>query len=277
MQQSQKLPPFNAFVSDLDDTLLMENGQMSDVTEKTLRRLMQQDVRVILASGRMAASIRILMEKVGSTSPYIAYNGAQVVDGKTHEVLHAEEIDAALSRQVLEFLAENNVYAQTYYGDHWYYDQQIDFPAKYEQSTGIAGTYTKSLIDLATKPTPKVLGVAEPERVPGLIEAGRARFGDVLSITTSKPYFLEITSPRATKGNALEALSRILGLTRENTLVAGDSLNDISMLEWAKHAITVENARDSVKALAFRVGDRASNHGIAKLLDELIPEGSHAD
>jgi len=265
------LQPFNAFISDLDDTLLNEDHRLTDRTAETLRRIQRQGVRVILASGRMAASMRPIVLQAGTTAPYIACNGAEIVDGETHRVLYAERIPLALAKEALDWLEAEGVYAQIYYGDDWYYDKPGEIADSYSRSSGVQGTQVSRLSAFAHGPTPKLLVIAEPERVQALIKSGRERFGQSLSLTTSQPYFLEITSPLATKGNAVRRLAEMIGLMPERTLIAGDSLNDLSMLEWTGTPITVENARDEVRRIAWRIGGHAHRDGIAKLLDEIIP------
>lgn len=266
------LTQFRALISDLDDTLLTAEHELTDRTADTLARVMRLGVKVILASGRSAASMRPIVEKAGTPSPYIAYNGAQIVDAATHQVIHAEEIPLALAREVLSWLEGENVYTQIYGGDDWFYDQNDQIAKEYGHATGVAGTRVARLLDFIHAPTPKVLGVDLPERVAELIEKGRARFGDALSITTSKPHFLEITSPRATKGDAARTLAGMLGLTPETTLCAGDSLNDMSMLSWSRCPIAVSNAREEVRRMAWRVAGDGRADGLANLLDELITE-----
>lgn len=264
---------FTAFISDLDDTLLTADHSLTDRTAEALYRIQRQGVHVILASGRSAASMRPIVRKAGTTSPFIAYNGAQIVDSVTGEVIHSEEIPAELTREVLKWLSEENVYMQTYYGDDWFYEKEYPFAADYARATNVIGTLVESLQALATRPTPKVLGVDKPERVRELIERGKERFGERLSITSSKAYFLEITMPGATKGIAVRALAGRLGFTKDTAVIAGDSLNDLSMLTWTNYPVTVENAREEIKSIAWRVGGHAHQDGIAELLAEIFPEG----
>lgn len=275
-KEGKALQPIRAFISDLDDTLLTEDHGMSDRTAETLRRVLRQGVKVVLASGRSAASIRPFVRKVGTPYPYIAYNGAQIVDAKTHEVLHASEVPEALAREVLRWLEDKGVYAQFYGGDDWFYAEENPFAESYARSTGVAGTRIGTLSAHLSGPTAKVLAVDDPARIQALIAEGRERFGDALMITTSKPYFMEVTSPGATKGKAVAKLAGMIGLAPETTLCAGDSLNDMSMLTWSARPIAVLNARAEVKAVAWRVAGDGRHDGIAALLDELIPEEYHA-
>ncbi len=271
-------PTIRAIVSDLDDTLLDSQHRLSERTERTLRRLIAQGVIVVLASGRSAASVRPYARQIGSPYPYVGFNGAHIVDGKTDRILHATEIDTDLAREALRWFEDRGIYAQYYLGDDWYYEKRCALSDEYGRSSGIEGKEAgMRLSDFVDAPAPKLLGMAEPSDVPGLIAASRAVFGDALSITTSKPYFIEVTSPLATKGNACQQLEKLIGIAPETTLCAGDSLNDLTMLRWSKLPVTVKNARDEVKAECWHTGDYTNNEdGLARLLDQLIPEETYA-
>ena len=121
------------------------------------------------------------------------------------------------------------------------------------------------------EPAPKLLGIGDPETIARLREEGQKAFAGRLNVMTSSPNFLEITAPEANKGCAIEKLCAVRGWSKETVLCAGDGLNDLSMMEWAKYAITVENAKPEVKAVSWRIGKACEQDGIAELLDEIIP------
>lgn len=262
-----------AVVSDLDDTLLTVDHRLSDRTLQTLRRIQLQGVKVILASGRSAASMRPIVGQAGVLYPYIAYNGAQIVDPKTHEVLASSEIPRELAREALKWFEARGIYTQYYQGDDWFYAEPSQIADEYGKSSGIPGTLAgEKLSTHITEQTAKLLAIADEGLVQQLLPQARAAFGDRLSVTTSKPHFIEITSPGATKGNAIGKLADMIGLAPETTICAGDSLNDLSMLAWSRMPVTVENAREEVKRVAWRIAGNGHQDGLAILLDALIPE-----
>ena len=60
----QIMPRFQAFISDMDDTLLPAHKPMSERTQRTLQRLSRQGVSVVLCSGRAGASILPFVRQV---------------------------------------------------------------------------------------------------------------------------------------------------------------------------------------------------------------------
>jgi hydroxymethylpyrimidine pyrophosphatase-like HAD family hydrolase len=98
------------------------------------------------------------------------------------------------------------------------------------------------------------------------------RFGSRLSITVSRPDFLEITDRRATKGQALKALADLHRIPREQVAAVGDSLNDIDMLLYAGTGVAVANARPEVKAVADFVTASNLEDGVAVFIRRYIAE-----
>ena len=81
---------------------------------------------------------------------------------------------------------------------------------------------------------------------------------------------MEITHSRATKGNAIEQLSRLLDIPVENILALGDSGNDETMLRRAGLGVAMGNAPDFVKAAADAVTDTNANDGAAAAIEHFV-------
>ncbi len=263
---------FKAFVSDLDDTLLTRDHRLGEKTLRVLSGLMERGVRVILASGRAAASIRIYSAQIGTTDPIIAFNGAQVIDQRDGSKLYAREIPRDTALEMLAWLKKNGLgYAQVYQGDDWFYEKRCADSEYYERSSGVRGTQVASLADAVGTSVPKILAVADPKIIAEIRPQAQEAFRGVLNATTSCANYLEITAPGADKGSAMEALAQALSLTPDDTICAGDSLNDLPMLRWTHHALTVSNAREEVRREARYLAGSAYEDGVAEYLEKLIP------
>ena len=88
--------------------------------------------------------------------------------------------------------------------------------------------------------------------------------------TMSKPFFIEGIAPDVSKGNALRRLAKRLNLTPENTMVFGDSLNDISMLEFSHNSVAVANARAETKQAARFTCRSNQEDGVAHFVAEQV-------
>ena len=76
----------------------------------------------------------------------------------------------------------------------------------------------------------------------------------------SGAYWLEATSPRATKKGAVRYLRELLSV--EKVICFGDHLNDLPMFEEADEAYAVANAHELLKSKATRVIEANDRDGL---------------
>lgn len=80
--------------------------------------------------------------------------------------------------------------------------------------------------------------------------------------------YLEITARDADKGAALALIARLLGIPREETVAFGDGLNDLTMLRWAGHGVSVgPYASEAIVAAAQEHIDAPEELGVARWLE----------
>lgn len=85
------------------------------------------------------------------------------------------------------------------------------------------------------------------------------------------PY--EISSSKASKGNAMLYLAKKYHIKKENTISFGDQLNDLSMIKMANYGVSMCSARDEVKSQAKYITDfDFNNDGVIKFLQKIIKE-----
>ncbi|MBQ8654110.1 MAG: HAD family phosphatase [Clostridia bacterium] len=256
-----------AVVFDLDDTLLRDDRTISSRTVDTLRRIRRMGVHVIPASGRIRESMHPYVEQLGCASCYISGNGAQVWSSD-HSLLMSRELSPALAREAVSFANEHDCYAQIYDGGRFLYDRTSEYSQLYARSASLEGIRVPALPEAAVRPTPKVLLISSPEHIAQLLPKAQARFEGRMTATCSKPIYLEITPPDATKGNALRWCAEHLGFSLARTMAFGDSLNDMSMLALAGHGVAMGNAREDVKSLIRRVCPSNNEDGVAQYIQQ---------
>lgn len=82
--------------------------------------------------------------------------------------------------------------------------------------------------------------------------------------------YAEVYSKKASKGNALSALQRYLGIAREETACIGDGENDLSMFGAAGMKIAMGNAVAELKGKADQVTASNDRNGAAEAIDRLL-------
>ena len=264
--------PFRAVIFDLDDTLLRDDRTISPFTLSVLRSLSSKGIHLIPASGRAQLSLTPFVEHIGHVSLYICCNGAEIRDGKTHELLHAELFSAELGREIAAFGKRWGCYAQTYEGAHFFYNEESEWARRYAQSSMLSGVFVGDLESYINEPRNKILMMANPDKIADMLLNARETFRGRVSVTCSKPYFLEFNPLSATKGLALQRAAELLHLRPQDFLAFGDSLNDLSMLQAAGRGVLVANGRTDLRTQVDDICPSNEHDGVAEYLKSVFRE-----
>ena len=265
----------NAIAFDLDDTLLRDDRTISPYTLSVLKRAAEAGIHVIPASGRTRDSMRGFVEQIGCAACFISCNGAEVWSPDM-ALLMQELLDVPLAKEVARFAEEHGCYAQTYAGDSFFFNQEGEWARAYAESSQLKGVHVGNLEAYIAQPTPKILMMDSPARVAALLQEAQTAFDGRVSLTCSKPYFLEVNPLKATKGNALQWCAARLSFPLERLLAFGDSLNDLSMLLSAGRGVAVSNARADVKTRVPAVCRSNQEDGVAHYIEEHVFSGGNA-
>ena len=264
----------DAIVTDLDDTLLTPEAKISPYTLDVFARARARGVRIIPASGRAAYSMQPFVQQMNTGSPYIASNGAQIMNAD-HTAMEVFTISPERARALVRYFRDNHFYVQCYHGNYFYFENDLEISASYSRSTGLHGYAVGDLEAFIDFETPKLLSVQHPDEVARLYPLIQKEFPDV-TFTISKPHFLESEPAGVSKGSSLQRLASRIGLTPEHTMVFGDSLNDMTMLAFAHHSVAMGNAREEVKRAARHICLTNAEDGVARFVDQHVLQSSGA-
>ena len=81
------------YISDLDGTLLQNDGTISKYTREKLKILIKNDVKFTVASARSVISIQKILVDIPIKLPIIEFNGAFISNLKTGDHLIINEIN----------------------------------------------------------------------------------------------------------------------------------------------------------------------------------------
>ncbi|AEG61809.1 Cof-type HAD-IIB family hydrolase [Desulforamulus ruminis] len=260
---------------DLDDTLLNSRLQISPRTKEAIRRARDAGVHVTLATGRMYRSALPYARELELNLPLITYQGALIKEVATEEVLLHRPLPLELAREAVALASSQGHHVNVYLDDNLYVGKLTPEAEKYRKISGVpiypVGDLVKLLDKRGVAPT-KVLVVGEETAMDELGEQMLDRFGKTLHICKSKPHFLELSHPEATKGHALDTLARRWDLTRDQVIAVGDSYNDLEMIEYAGLGVVMGNACPDIKAKADYITQSNEQDGVAEVIAKFIFE-----
>lgn len=256
-------------VTDLDDTLLREDLTISQRSKRAITKAREKGIRVALATGRMFPSAVPYARELGLTGPILCCQGAEIADIETGRPMKITGIPEDTAREALRFAEGLGLYAQYYSLEDYFFEKESEESAYYHRTAGVQGK------PLGRKPSEaldfepvKLLVISEPARIRQALGEFSEKFGGRLAVAISKSRYLELTHPRANKGDAVEELARMLGVPRERVMAAGDALNDLPMLLWAGLGVAVGNADGQVKGKADAVTASNEEDGVALAIEK---------
>lgn len=247
--------PNKLICTDLDGTLLKDDGTVSQENLDALKLMLDKGNLVYLVTGRPEYFALDIAEKIDPRIKVIAYNGAVYELGDKKMVHHfnkqsLEEILAVLSKYNFKayFKSESKVYTNDT-------DNKFDY-----RKFGVETVF--SLEDIQEKEIIKIIVLEEPLRekeFEELIE--RLEVGYNLSHYIKKGFELSVET--VSKGNALKDIMDYYEIAKEDVYVFGDDVNDLSMFNQAHHAIASDNANAYVKMHATYISSDNNDSCVA--------------
>jgi Cof subfamily protein (haloacid dehalogenase superfamily) len=227
-------------------------------------------LRVIVVTGRMVQSLRRVLAPAGLHDPVVCYQGAVVADPVSGAWLRHEPIPLELAREAVAMLEAEGWPLNCYVDDELYVAEITDANRAYADFQGLPITQVGPLGAWLERPPTKLVVVEDP----GVLDAFEARlkerFGERLYISKSLPYFLELASPRVTKGSGLQFLAEHLGFDAADTISFGDGENDVELVEWAGYGVAVANAHRRVLDVADYVCPPVDEEGVAQVVEAFL-------
>lgn len=265
--------------TDLDGTLLLQNKHISKRTYDVLKKANENGVHVVIATGRSFSALPESIFKIDGMRYVVTSNGANIIDLKDNEVIYKNCIDAAQIPKIINFLKERPYILEVFTGGKAYmsksdYDKfrsrTIDFrPIEYVLQTRIP---IADIFEFTSKNASAIENINinfdslsdKPKAYEELL-----KFNNI-TVTASFDFNLEIGGNTTSKGDALNFLTQMLGLTSKNVLSIGDNPNDSSMLGFAEIAVAVENAHEDIIKLADHITSSNDEDGVAKAVEKFV-------
>lgn len=268
---------------DMDDTLLGDDLKISERTQERIRLARDMGVRVIISTGRMFRSIVPFIKELELDGPSLVYNGAMVNKLNDEKPLLHYPIPSQYAVQISNIVEEAGFQLNAYVDDKLYVRKRTPEVLDYMDRTGVDSTEVGPIGDFLAgnsavnakvrNPTKLLVIHTDIPEINEMKEKLKDEFGDELSITGSKPYFIEITAKDISKGNTLAELAEMFDIDREEVIAIGDGMNDYEMIQWAGLGVAVENAHPDLKEEADYVTASCNDDGVAQVIDKFILKG----
>lgn len=264
---------------DLDGTLLNSRKEVSEENIRTIKRVVEKGVKVVICSGRIFKAGSYYASLIGTREPVIACNGAVIKEIEGHKLIYDNPLSLGDCLRIIDICHGEKVYFHAYVQDTMYAEMlefdALDYwkarkqiPEEYRFDIRIVDNFM-TVITKDFKPVSKFVVISDDfdqlTRVRKEIESI-----DGVTVASSRNDNFEVYRSGVSKGNALRILSERLGIDRQQIVAIGDNENDYTMIKYAGLGIAMGNAEDIIKSMADDVTLDNDCHGVAEALKKYI-------
>ena len=230
--------------TDMDGTLLNSKKELSPEFYDVFEELKKRNILFAAASGRQYYTLAKEFNDIKDDMLFIAENGTFVVYKGKELVVNG--LDRELANELIRIGRTIENADVVLCGKNSAYVESSD-----ERFLGEVRKYYErcEIVDDLEKVDDTVLKVTMCD-FNGSEENSNKYFDkyrDELQVTVSGDIWLDITAGGVNKGVAIKEIQDLLDIDFEETMVFGDYLNDLEMMESAYHSYAMENAHEDLK------------------------------
>lgn len=274
----RKLRRIKLIASDLDGTLLNDEGRISDVTRESVRKLKGAGMLFAIMTARAHSSAERIADELGIDAPIISLDGGLV------RLPHAtENIFACYIRQgvVKKVIAEAEKRFVSHNGITLFADDKIVRRESETMLPTYIGDFELDTVEaddlnlFAHKTIQIIIGGDSRRVITSIAHKASGLFSRVVvKIYRSSHYdnrwYLEIKSKNHSKATGLVHLEEYLHVRKDEVAVLGDFQNDLEAFERAGIGVAMKNAVRELKQKADLVTEVTNNDNGAAEFFELI-------
>lgn len=255
-------------VSDMDGTLLNSEGQVSDTFITLFKELKEENIQFIAASGRQYYSIVDKLKEIHADIIVIAENGGFAK--RNDEELMTVSLPLDKTREMIKLMRDIDDAHIVLCGKKQAYvdsdnEKFLNIFNEYYHKYQIVDDITTIDDDEFFKIAVYSFGGSEQTTYPAV-----SHLENEVKVKVSGENWLDISSTKADKGNALKHIQEMLGVHSDETMVFGDYNNDLEMLELAHFSYAMANAHPNVTEAANYTTKSNNDLGVEIVLNQLI-------
>lgn len=264
---------------DLDGTLLTDKKEILPYTKEVLKKVIDQGVMVLIASGRPLAAIDAELAAFPEMRYALTSNGSRIDDVKENRLLLEKSLSMEKTLEVIEKVKTYDLVCEVFANGKGYQsardlDRIHEFFDTPEMVAYIRRTRTAvedvreiaSRADMHVEKVHLIFNDLDMRKEVKTILAGIEGVG----VTGAFPNTIEAHCEGVSKGNGLIELGKMLGIDREQIMVCGDGLNDYEMIEKCGFGVAMENGNPKVKAIADYVTASNNEDGVGKAIAKFV-------
>ena len=257
-------------IADIDGTLVTKEKLLTPRSVQALVRLQGAGVLFGITTGRPPKGARMLVDSLPGLKFIAGFNGGVVVR-RDFSLFKENLLPATTAEQVVQMILEHQMDAWLYTDKDWFVRDPRAYRIDREQKTVQFPPKVVESFEGLFDRVAKIVGVCENYDLVARCEKElQERFGAGVSAARSQPFYVDITHPKANKGEVVIMASEFAGISTQQIATIGDMANDVTMFEQSGVSIAMGNASPEVQKAATYVTASNQEEGFAMAMDDFI-------
>ena len=258
-------------IADVDGTLVTHDKVLTPRAIASVFKLRDAGIKFAVTSGRPPRGMAMLIDPLKLDEPLAAFNGGVFTQPDLITVLRENFLPASAVKQTVQRILDHKLDAWIYTDTAWFVrDLNAPHVAREQWTVKFAPVVTSSLEGMVER-VAKVVGVSDDlEAVARCEKDVRETCGASVSAARSQPYYLDVTHPKANKGEVVLAMSDLLKIPPEEIATIGDMPNDVLMFVKSGISIAMGQASPEVQKSATYVTTSSEEEGFANAMEQFV-------
>jgi Cof subfamily protein (haloacid dehalogenase superfamily) len=263
--------PIRLVIADVDGTLVTQEKILTEKAIAAVFRLRAAGIKFAVTSGRPPRGMAMLIDPLKLDEPLAAFNGGVLIQPDLTTVVRENFLDPPMVTKVINLILEHKLDVWLYTDKDWFVRDVTAPHVSREQWTVKFAPAIIPSFDGPLQRIAKVVGVSEDlEAVKRCEKDVQDACSDQASAARSQPYYLDVTHPKANKGEVVLAMSDLLAIPTDQIATIGDMPNDVLMFRKSGISIAMGNASPEVQKSATYVTDSDEQEGFANAMDRFM-------
>lgn len=244
---------------DLDGTTLRDDASLSPNVKKALEYAIQQNILVVPCTGRALDSLPPEVTAISGIIYAVTSNGAAIEYLPLGQRMYCNLIDKDTALSVIDTVSFQDVMVEVFIQGKAYTEQRFlnnlthygtsEKYIPYVRSTRNPVNDIRSVIEQSSENIENI-NLKTADRALRQKLWNELELMQTVSITASSSMNIEVSAINTGKAQAISHLCKELGITTNQVMAIGDSLNDVMLLQQAGLSVAMENGEDEVKQAA---------------------------
>jgi Cof subfamily protein (haloacid dehalogenase superfamily) len=267
---SKGRPRVRLLIADIDGTLVTKEKLLTPKSIQALQRLNDAGILFGITTGRPPKGTRMLLDSLPGLKFIAGFNGGIVVR-RDFSIFAQNFLPPEAARQVVGMIEGHRMDVWLYTDTDWFVRDPKAYRVDREQRTvqfppAITPTF-EGLFDHVAK----IVGISQDYDAVARCEKNvREGCGATVSAARSQPFYLDVTHPKANKGEVVVMAAEFAGIPTQEIATIGDMANDVTMFNKSGVSIAMGNASPEVRRAATYVTASNEEEGFARAIEDFI-------